>query len=62
MRRLGVHSFVWTDGKTQAGLERALEQSAAAGFELIEFAYLRPSFSTSIALAKRRRGSDSRSR
>jgi D-psicose/D-tagatose/L-ribulose 3-epimerase len=53
MRRLGVHSFVWTDGKTQAGLERALEQSAAAGFELIEFAYLRPELFDLDALGKR---------
>lgn len=58
MRRLGVHSFVWTDGKTQAGLERALEQSAAAGFELIEFAYLRPELFDLDALAKRAQALD----
>lgn len=58
MRRLGVHSFVWTDGKTQAGLERALEQSAAAGYRLIEFAYLKPEFFDLDALAKRAQSLD----
>lgn len=58
MRRLGVHSFVWTDGKTQAGLEAALEQSAAAGFGLIEFAYLRPELFDLDALAKRAQALD----
>ena len=42
MRRLGIHSFVWTDGGTQAGLEEAMEKSAACGYRLIELAYLRP--------------------
>lgn len=42
MRRLGIHSFVWTNGQTQAGLEMALEKSAACGYQTIEFAYLRP--------------------
>jgi len=42
MRRLGIHSFVWTAGQTQAGLEMALEKSAACGYQTIEFAYLRP--------------------
>ncbi|SPF80650.1 sugar phosphate isomerase/epimerase family protein [Pseudoprimorskyibacter insulae] len=42
MRRLGIHSFVWTGGQTQEGLERALEQSAEHGYRCIEFAYLRP--------------------
>ena len=42
MRRLGIHSFVWTGGQTQAGLEMALEKSAACGYRTIEFAYLRP--------------------
>lgn len=58
MKRLGVHSFVWTDGKTQAGLETALEQSAAAGFELIEFAYLRPELFDLDALARRAQALD----
>lgn len=42
MRRLGIHSFVWTNGLTQDGLEMALDKSAEHGFRLIEFAYLRP--------------------
>ena len=42
MRRLGIHSFVWTGGQTQEGLEMALEKSAAHGYRTIEFAYLRP--------------------
>lgn len=42
MRRLGIHSFVWTDGQTQEGLEMALEKSAEHGYRTIEFAYLRP--------------------
>jgi len=42
MRRLGIHSFVWTGGQTQDGLEMALEKSAEHGYRCIEFAYLRP--------------------
>lgn len=42
MRRLGIHSFVWTSGQTQQGLEMALEKTAEHGFQAIEFAYLRP--------------------
>lgn len=42
MRLLGIHSFVWTDGQTQDGLEMALEKTAAHGYRAIEFAYLRP--------------------
>jgi D-psicose/D-tagatose/L-ribulose 3-epimerase len=42
MRRLGIHSFVWTGGQTQEGLEKALERSAAHGYRAIEFAYLQP--------------------
>ena len=42
MKRLGIHSFVWTDGTTQEGLEMALEKSAEHGYRCIEFAYLRP--------------------
>jgi len=42
MNRLGIHSFVWTGGATQEGLEEAMENSAACGFRLIELAYLRP--------------------
>lgn len=42
MKRLGIHSFVWTGGQTQEGLEMALEKSAQHGYRCIEFAYLRP--------------------
>ena len=42
MRRLGIHSFVWTGGQSQEGLEMALEKSAEHGYRTIEFAYLRP--------------------
>lgn len=42
MRRLGIHSFVWTGGQTQEGLEMALHKSAEHGYRMIEFAYLRP--------------------
>lgn len=58
MRRLGVHSFVWTDGTTQDGLENAMEQSAQAGFRLIEFAYLRPEQFDLDALARRAQALD----
>lgn len=53
MNRLGIHSFVWTAGTTQAGIETAMEQSAACGFQLIELAYLRPEKFNLDALAKR---------
>lgn len=42
MRRLGIHSFVWTGGQTQDGLEMALRKTAEHGYRTIEFAYLRP--------------------
>ncbi|PZX13762.1 D-psicose/D-tagatose/L-ribulose 3-epimerase [Palleronia aestuarii] len=41
MRRLGIHSFVWTDGQTQEGLEFALRKTAEHGYRMIEFAYLK---------------------
>lgn len=53
MDRLGIHSFVWTGGQTQAMLEEAMEKSAACGYELIEFAYLRPENFDLDALARR---------
>ncbi|GAJ96522.1 sugar phosphate isomerase/epimerase family protein [Rhizobium rhizogenes] len=42
MKRLGMHSFVWTSGETQEGLEMALRKTAEHGYRAIEFAYLRP--------------------
>jgi D-psicose/D-tagatose/L-ribulose 3-epimerase len=58
MRRLGIHSFVWTDGGTQKGLEDAMEKSAACGFGIIELAYLRPEKFDLERLAKRARALD----
>jgi len=58
MRRLGIHSFVWTDSQTQGGLEDALEKSAAAGFRLIELGYLRPGLFDLDALARRAKALD----
>lgn len=42
MARLGIHSFVWTDGATEDSLIAAMERSAACGYRLIELAYLKP--------------------
>lgn len=53
MKRLGIHSFVWTDGQTQQGLEMALEKSAEHGYRCIEFAYLRPELFDLDRLAKK---------
>jgi D-psicose/D-tagatose/L-ribulose 3-epimerase len=53
MGRLGIHSFVWTGGQTQTMLEDAMEKSASCGYQLIEFAYLRPEKFNLDQLAKR---------
>jgi D-psicose/D-tagatose/L-ribulose 3-epimerase len=58
MRRLGIHSFVWTGGQTQEGLEMALEKSAEHGYRTIEFAYLRPELFNLDQLAKRAQSLD----
>lgn len=58
MKRLGIHSFVWTGGQTQDGLEMALEKSAEHGYRCIEFAYLRPELFDLDRLAKRSRELD----
>jgi D-psicose/D-tagatose/L-ribulose 3-epimerase len=58
MRRLGIHSFVWTGGQTQAGLEMALEKSAACGYRTIEFAYLKPELFNLDQLAKKAQSLD----
>ncbi|SIQ96735.1 D-psicose/D-tagatose/L-ribulose 3-epimerase [Rhizobium sp. RU20A] len=42
MARLGIHSFVWTDGAREESLIEAMEKSAETGFKLIELAYLKP--------------------
>ena len=58
INRLGIHSFVWTGGATQEGLEEAMENSAACGFRLIELAYLRPEKFDLDRLAKRAQSLD----
>lgn len=58
MRRLGIHSFVWTAGQSQDGLEMALEKSAEHGYRLIEFAYLRPEKFNLDRLAKKAQALD----
>ena len=58
MRRLGIHSFVWTGGQTQDGLEMALEKSAEHGYRMIEFAYLRPERFDLDRLSRKARGLD----
>lgn len=58
MRRLGIHSFVWTGGQTQEGLEMALEKSAEHGYRTIEFAYLRPELFDLDRLAKKAQSLD----
>jgi D-psicose/D-tagatose/L-ribulose 3-epimerase len=58
MRRLGIHSFVWTGGQTQEGLEMALEKSAEHGYRTIEFAYLKPELFDLDRLAKKARSLD----
>ena len=58
MRRLGIHSFVWTGGQTQGELERAMEQSAEIGYRTIELAYLRADKFDLDSLAKRAQALD----
>jgi D-psicose/D-tagatose/L-ribulose 3-epimerase len=58
MRRLGIHSFVWTGGQSQEGLEMALEKSAEHGYRTIEFAYLRPELFNLDQLAKKAQSLD----
>ena len=58
MRRLGIHSFVWTDGRTQSGLEEAMEKAAECGYRIIELAYLRPEEFDLDRLSKRAKALD----
>jgi D-psicose/D-tagatose/L-ribulose 3-epimerase len=58
MRRLGIHSFVWTDGRTQDGLEMAMEKAADCGYRIIELSYLRPEEFNLDRLAKRAKSLD----
>ena len=58
MRRLGIHSFVWTAGQSQDGLEYALDKSAEHGYRMIEFAYLKPEKFDLDRLAKKAQEND----
>ncbi|WP_330629237.1 sugar phosphate isomerase/epimerase [Thioclava sp. FTW29] len=58
MRRLGIHSFVWTNGQTQEGLEMALDKTAEHGYRMIEFAYLRPELFDLDRLARKAKALD----
>jgi D-psicose/D-tagatose/L-ribulose 3-epimerase len=49
---------VWTDGRTQEGLEKAKEQAAECGYRIIELAYLRPDEFDLDRLSKRGRAAD----
>lgn len=42
MKRLGIHSFVWTGGSTKEELDEAIEKTHSLGYELIEFPRLDP--------------------
>ena len=53
MSRIGVHSFVWSASSAQIELERTLENTREAGFDLIEFSYLDPANVDIGKLAKR---------
>src|SRR5437870_3894463 len=43
MNRVGVHALVWVGGWSEAECRRAIENSRAAGYELIEIPVLDPS-------------------
>jgi D-psicose/D-tagatose/L-ribulose 3-epimerase len=58
MGKLGIHSFVWTDGGTESGIEGAMENSAKCGYRLIELAYLRPEKFNLDRLAKKAKSLD----
>ncbi|OQM75433.1 sugar phosphate isomerase/epimerase family protein [Manganibacter manganicus] len=58
MKKLGIHSFVWTDGATESGIEQAMEKSSACGYRLIELAYLRPEKFNLDRLAKKAKSLD----
>ena len=42
MAHVGIHSFVWSASSDQSALDRTLERTKEAGFDLIEFSYLDP--------------------
>ena len=43
MNRVGVHALVWVGGWSEAECHRAIENSRAAGYDLIEIPVLDPS-------------------
>ncbi|WP_421927825.1 sugar phosphate isomerase/epimerase family protein [Neoaquamicrobium sediminum] len=53
MAHVGIHSFVWSAGSDQSALDRTLERTKEAGFDLIEFSYLDPADVDIDRLAKR---------
>ncbi|WP_407169040.1 sugar phosphate isomerase/epimerase family protein [Bradyrhizobium sp. ORS 111] len=53
MAHVGIHSFVWSASSDQAALDRTLENTKEAGFDLIEFSYLDPANVDIDRLAKR---------
>lgn len=52
MSRIGIHSFVWSASSDREALERTLDQTREAGFDLIELSYLDPSHVDIPRLAK----------
>ncbi|MCG7507163.1 sugar phosphate isomerase/epimerase family protein [Mesorhizobium retamae] len=52
MSRIGIHSFVWSASSNREALEKTLDQSREAGFDLIELSYLDPSHVDIPRLAK----------
>lgn len=53
MNKLGVHAFVWEKGWSHAECERAIANTAAVGFDLIEISALDPSLVDAAHTAKR---------
>jgi D-psicose/D-tagatose/L-ribulose 3-epimerase len=53
MAHVGIHSFVWSAASDQSALDRTLERTKEAGFDLIEFSYLDPADVDIDRLAKR---------
>lgn len=53
MPKLGIHSFVWTASSEKGELEKAIVNTKALGYDLIEFSYLDPKAVDIDWLAKR---------
>lgn len=53
MAHVGIHSFVWSASSDQDSLDRTLEKTKAAGFDMIEFTYFDPAKVDIDRLAKR---------